>query len=367
MLNYIFKKIRIIKWFISFLNALLIKKLENRVLIIYDLSSQPFSIGDLILFQEIALIQCEKYKLEFSDLAIVHDFGFDLASKEHSNINSDNVYYHLSSIISVAQINQFLGSVFIFNKKYELENFLFSNKKKYKIWPDLYSYASRDYLYYDALNVQLIKHFKNSGSIPIFKCRNYLNEWVNEFFASKMGGALPVTVNIRNNNLFSINRNSNMDVWYTFFEYCQNNYNCKFVIVCAINEIDERWRNLKNILVAKDYNTGIEQDLALINSSLFHMGAPSGPISMAWFSNKPYTMFSWDADVALYNDLKEDNGFFNFAFASPNQRLTKKKETLEILISEFELHWNSVELSSINNFNYKDTKDQQNKSLSWLR
>ena len=42
------------------------------------------------------------------------------------------------------------------------------------------------------------------------------------------------------------------------------------------------------MIVAKDHHTVVAEDLALISTSAIHMGASSGPASMAWFNDKPY-------------------------------------------------------------------------------
>ena len=359
---------RIIKWLFSIAGASgKNSNVDKRVIVIFDLSSQPFNIGDFILIQEAALVLCRRNGIELADIAIVHETRLPASSIEFSSINEDNVFYHLASILPVAQINQNLGSVFIFNSHRQLERHLTDNIDNYIVWPSPIQYAAKDYVYYRALNDVIFEYFTEFNSIPFFKCRDFLNTWVESFFLEKLNLNIPVTVNLRNNKLFGTHRNSDMDVWYLFFKNCIGKYPVKFIIIGSLKEVDSRMRNLENVIIAKDFNTGIEQDLALISNSAFHLGAPSGPISMAWFCGKPYLMFSWDADIKKYRGLKLDSdGFYRFGFANELQKMTKKKETPELLATEFEIIWGKLKLSDLNQVP-KAINSFEKSNLTWLR
>src|SRR5207253_11309312 len=87
---------------------------ERRLLAIYDLSTQPFSIGDILVIQEASLVVREKYGLNLVDFALVYDPQRPAASDPvfADSINENNVMYHLASVLPVAQTNQHLGSLF---------------------------------------------------------------------------------------------------------------------------------------------------------------------------------------------------------------------------------------------------------------
>jgi hypothetical protein len=352
---------RIINWFLAIKN----RSIDKRVIVIFDLSSQPFNIGDFILIQEVALVLCNKYKTNFADIAIIHDTKLPASSKEFTSISEDNILYHLASILPVAQINQNLGSIFIFNSHKQFDIHVLTNKNNYIVWPSLIRYVTKDYLYYLALNKQILPFFKQNKTIPFFKCRDFLNTWAQNFYSNNLEFEIPVTINLRKNELFGTHRNSDMDAWLKFFENCIGKYNAKFIIIGSKGEVDVRMRNLKNVIIAKDFNTGIEQDLALVNTSAFHMGASSGPISMAWFCGKPYLMFSWDGHIDEYDDLvREPNDFYRFGFSSELQKMTKKRETPDLLDKEFKNIWLKLNL---NNYSREVLKDKNNINITWLR
>ena len=48
-------------------------QLKRRLLSIYDLNNQPYSVGDVLLFQEASLVLRKKYGLYQIDFAFVYD------------------------------------------------------------------------------------------------------------------------------------------------------------------------------------------------------------------------------------------------------------------------------------------------------
>ena len=354
---------RIIYNYIKY-NKISLKNTKNRVLIIFDLTSQPFNIGDFILLQEVALILCYEHNFMFSDFAIIQDENSESNLVEFSKINDDNIIFHLNSILSIVQVNPNFGSLFLFNSKKQFNDFFLKNENYYHTWPNRRSWLGNDYNYYLALNDIIFKSYLKNGFIPILKPRFFLIGWVHEFFINNLFGFIPVTVNLRNNKLFGQHRNSNFEVWEKFLKYCENKYKVKFIIIGSMQEIDDRLKALKNVIYSKAYNTTIELDLTLISESAFHIGAPSGPITMAWFSDKPYFMFSWDANLNLYNGIiKESDDLLRFPFARIDQKITTKKESVTLLISQFESMYNKIDKEKYLNYNI----DVKNKYFSWLR
>jgi hypothetical protein len=112
--------------------------------------------------------------------------------------------------------------------------------------------------------------------------------------------------------------------------------------------VDERWRQCSNVLVAKDFHTFIEHDLALINNSHFHMGSPSGPFSMALFGIRPYIMFNFESNhLKLYKSVIEKNGYLRFSFANLLQLMTLKEELFDNILFEFLHLYNNIEQDKI--------------------
>ncbi len=317
-----------------------IRHTARRLLIIYDFSSQPFSIGDILIFQEASLVLRERHSLGKVDFALVYDPTFPVVpDPAFRNVDAESFLVHLSSVLPAAQVNAHLGSVFLFDSHLQLERHVADNAENYFVWPALAQYASREYLFYHCFNVLFREHFEQHGCLPVIGSRPAARTWARQFLAEHAGTAVPVTIQLRR-NLANPARNSDIGVWIAFFRYCVDKYDAKFIIICGRNEVDERLRGLPNIIVAKDHGTGIEQDLALIEASTLHMGMASGPGTMAHFSRKPYCMFNWDLKLGSLTGLVKDDYRYRFQFSTPLQNWIFENESEALLKIEFQRIWN---------------------------
>jgi hypothetical protein len=346
---------------------------ERRILAVYDTSSQPFSVGDLLIFQEASLVLCQKYQVNVVDFAIVYDPQSPASSDPvfAAGITDGNITYHLASILPIAQVNQRLGSLFVFNSHEHLQRLINDNADRYHVWPSGWKVATREYLSPLVVNDLLYSHYKEHGSIPYLTCRPFLKVWAEGFYHEYVHPQVPVTVNIRNNKAWHHDRNSKLDCWIEFFRHCETRYPAKFVIICARSEIDERLRECTNVIIAKDYQTGVEQDMALIHTSAMHMGAGSGPATMAWFNSKPYLMVNTvykTGEFLQHPDMiqQEGSNIQRFWFAGPLQRVANGVESADLLIREFALMWEAVDLQ-----HWQSTASVESKSgaelHTWLR
>jgi hypothetical protein len=343
---------RFARWSIPSIAKLLRPHLasERRILVIYDTSSQPFSVGDLLILQEAALVLCDKHRVSTVDFAIVYDPQNPASSDPvfAQTVTEDNVLYHIASLLPLAQVNQNLGSFFVFNSHEQIQRFITDNVDRYHVWPSGWRVATREYLSAVIFNDLLRDHYKQHHSIPHLTCRLFLQTWADNFYREQVGEIVPVTINIRNNQAWHQHRNSQMDSWIALFQYCESQYPVKFIVICARSEIDDRMRKCGNVIFAKDHYTSVEQDMALIATSAMHMGAGSGPATMAWFSNKPYLMVNTEYKTGEFYEHSDmiqqtESHIQQFWFASPNQRIAKGAESPDLLIKEFTLLWQSID------------------------
>jgi len=339
---------------------------DRRLLVIYDFSSQPFSIGDILIIQEAALVLRDDEGIDLVDFALVYDLKHPVADQAHKSITENNYIYHLSSVLPAAQVNHHLGSCFVFNSHRHLQRFIADNADLYYVWPSAWQFATREYLYYSIFNNLLYNYYKKNKTIPHLSCHPLFIEWARAFFRRHVFPDVPVSVQIRNNNIFDQHRNTKIEEWLKFFQYCDGRYPVKFVIVCALSEIDDRLRQHRNVLLAKDFHTGLEQDLSLIQTSIFHMGTSSGVGAMAVFNSKPYLITNTDVIPNLYKDMVHEEGFLRVFFAGPLQRFSIGGETTELLITEFARMWEAADISEWELWANAD--DAQKDGLSsWLR
>lgn len=344
---------------------------KKRILVLYDLSTQPFSIGDILIMQEAALILKEEFGAELVDFALLYDFSSSLNSDiAFKDIAPENAINNLISLLPVAQVNPYIGSIFAFNHRKQLEKFISDNIKTYYVWPSGWAFEiRREYLYYRIFDEIIYPFYKRNGRIPVLSARKPLEKWASNFFNKYCKDSIPVTVNLRNNPKFQTSRNLTIEHWIEFFSKCENIYNTKFIIICAQSEIDERLRNCRNVLIAKDFSTNIEQDLALIQCSAIHLGVPSGPATVAFFSEKPYIIFKGELHKQFFKhsdmvSLSSD-GVQKFCFAGDSQLFIGGVESSSKMLTEFDKIYCSINHESwrLNN----SVKEAYIEIANWLR
>lgn len=350
--------LRRLQWFVIWvmprLGELLVPntRSKQRILIIYDTSAQPFSVGDILMCQEAALVLCQKHHVNVVDFAILYDPKNPGVSNPvfAKAVTAENVMDHIASLLPLAQVNQNLGSFFVFNSHDQVTRLIADSSDIYHVWPSGLQVGTRQYLTSVVFNDLLVDHFREHGSIPQLSCRTYLKQWAAQFYREKVSPKVAVTVNLRNNKGWDICRNSHMESWLALFQFCETRYPVIFVILCARSEIDDRLRGCRNVIIAKDYQTSVEQDMALIHMSAMHMGAGSGPATMAILGKKPYLMIdnasNMDGNFYRHGHMIERLGgnFRKFWFAEPGQRISVGLETGVLLIKEFQTMFESLEI-----------------------
>ncbi len=111
--------------------------------------------------------------------------------------------------------------------------------------------------------------------------------------------------------------------------------------------MDDRLRTLPNVVIAKDHDTTLDQDLALIYCAPAFMGAPSGPSTVAYFRDKPYSILNSHLG-GLLPCLEKHSWGYSWNFAKKNQRLvTSEIETKQLLIDEFKILYDAMSTSSV--------------------
>jgi len=362
------KPIRFLAWIFPALYHLKRPTAEpyRRLLVVYDLSSQPFSIGDILIIQEASLILRERRQLDVVDFAIVFNHQNPAeASPTFHNVTKTNAMYHLASILPVAQVNPHLGSLLLFNDHEQLHRFIADNADFYEVWPSAWRYAGRDYLYYSVLNDLIYGYFMERESIPSLPCRPHLVGDAQAFYTHHVWPDIPVTVQVRNNPHIDLHRNMDIETWIDFLNDCNGRYPVKFIIVCSLSEVDDRLRQCANVIIAKDFHTSVEQDLALIHEAAIHMGSSSGMGTMAIFNKNPYFLLKAGLFPNRYKGMIREDPFLRFCFASPFQRFTLHEETSELLINEFSRMWSTIDADGW--WTAEKTRHEEQKPLTWLR
>ncbi len=341
-------------------------EINRKLLVIYDTSTQPISIGDFATFVQTSIIKKISYSVDKIDFCFLLNPAKSSVAELDNLIDDNNKMYFLFSIMPILQFNPYISNIFVIESKDELYDLL-EMKKSYYIWPSVQNIDSSEYLYYK--NYILINEFyRLNGYIPQLLIPKQLKKWSEQFIIRNGLGKIPVTVNIRRNLDICPERNSDYEAWKGFFSYCEDKYPVVFFVICSTSEIEPEWRKLTNVIFVKDFNTQIDKEISLIYFSAFHLGSSSGPSIVAHFGNKPYLTVNINAYKYLdtYQGSLVQKGDFLFpSFAKKNQINYIRKETSEFLIKNFKQLYNSIDVEVWN----KETNDilQTEKINDWLR
>lgn len=319
----------------------------RRLLAVYDLSAQPYSIGDVLTHVMGSLIEAEAQGLDRVDYAFISDpTRPPVDPVMRSLIREDNRHFHLMSILPVVQLSPRLGSVHVFDSFRGLGTFLDATSGSHFLWPSRADLEAGRYMYYEILKAVHRRHGQGDGP-PRFRFNPDLIQWARSLFQVHAPGKLPVTVNLRNNPRFHAERNSNLPAWKAFFDQVADRVPVTFFITCAATEVTPELRACRNVIFAKDLHTNLVQDLALIQHSAFHIGASSGPATMCLFDTRPYHFFNSDVlpHLAHYGGalVTTPEGDLRFAFSLDLQRFGTEPETTETILARFQEIWTSRE------------------------
>lgn len=312
----------------------------NNILLVYDTTSQPYSVGDLLLLQVASNILCSIHRCNCVDIA----FNYSIKNPSQCDkvfsgvVTGDNVLSYITRLIPILNFNKNLNEILIFSGLDNLYKHINMGDHKV-IYPSPYAVASKAYITPNIFDEVIYPFFMKNGFIPELAPRDFLLSWAKNFLNDNFGqDAIVVTVNIRNNLGWSTERNSNLEAWSSLFAKSSSIKNLFFLVICDKHEIP-RGISHKNVIFAKDHCTSLDEDMALIYAANFHMGSNSGPTNIAIFNNKPYRIFNTDFDKSnIYkNDvlIKIDDDYHKFIFSNGNQKIYGKSENFDVLYKNF--------------------------------
>lgn len=324
---------------------------EKRVLAVWDFGSQPYSIGDLLLLQESALALAHEHGISLIDVCLLaepHDPSRQ--SFKDLNVNSGSYMGFILSLLPVILAGSHVGELHLFDSRREMETYVGNNAHRYYIWPPGDIYIHKKDLGYLSL-LFLAEFYEKHGFVPPLTFRPALVNWAHAFIVRHVSPAVPIVVQLRSAGTYNPFRNSVIESWLELFRYCENRFPVRFIVICAKVEVDERLRHFDNVIVAKDFDTTIDQDLALIQCAAAYMGMSSGPSTVAFLGNKPYSMLNTWIERSWFDKVVRKQPWgFSFIFAQENQRCLQGSETPEVLLEEFSRLYSAIDPASWESF-----------------
>ncbi|MEI6259984.1 MAG: hypothetical protein WCR46_08765 [Deltaproteobacteria bacterium] len=339
---------------------------NKKLLAVYDLATQPLSIGDVLLFVAGATAIAYINQTPSIDYIFISDPSRQPQDPVFEDQQSNNNHLlNATKLCPIALLFAKIGSLLILNSFEDFEKYYQDNQSRSILWPSSQEIAARKYMYYDIWRMLAAYHRAHRDLPQFFTMPGEIQKWVFNFFKTHVGNCISVTINIRNNKEFHMDRNSDIDQLLELFRLTQD-VPIKFIIICSKSEIDDRLLNLSNVVVAKSFSTSIIQDLALIHYAQLHLASASGPATMPILNNKPYIAYNMQGIIpylALYGDslriIDQDKAMFSFA--APNQYLRFKQQTAETMLSDLAEAMKSIDPQNIQALDAPDCK-----TLAWL-
>jgi hypothetical protein len=186
----------------------------------------------------------------------------------------------------------------------------------------------------------LNRFFDAHGFLPKLSCPPKILDWARDFMRQNVSPAVPVAAQIRFNPE-SPYRNTDMGAWKEFFRRMEGCSDVKFLLLCRREEIVPELRSLKNIIYSKDHNSGVVQDLALMQVSHFSMFPDAGFVTYPWFCGLPSLYFGKQKYEFAQRRMQDEAGT-GPRFLSRFQRIRWGDYTADTLEKEFWSLWNDL-------------------------
>lgn len=294
-----------------------------RILGVVDFNEEGFGLGDGLVFQVFLNILMIDHKAVKVDTCYIDD---------PTHINAKREAYrrslYLKRILStVHEFNPNTGSHFHFDSNAQFADFISKLRNKYIVWPILYSSFTHRRLYDTKV---IIDFHKKNGYLPSLTCKQELINWAHDFCAAHIGSACSVVVHLRVNPTRRSVKNSNIEAWNRFFVHHEHDTSLKFIIIGTKEEIIPKFREYQNILFSKDFDTSLEQDLALMQIAYISLCSASGPGILPRFAGLPTLTFGLNP---LYTTDIPYGG--TYPFLNKYQKLFWGVETFESIENEF--------------------------------
>ena len=310
---------------------------HKRIVGIWDLYLSPISLGGLLILVAELKMQCKIHGIESADICIIGDMA-RLLSSQHTQPDGgpvtllDSEACKGSPLLSMLLDMEGIGDCYLYSTVAALKDFVQTSPYQYVTWPALSDQGVLSHRYANTTYAQRFYH--EHGFVPCLSCKAKQIRYAVRFIERNVMPYVPVVVHLKNNPRERGCSNADFDAWFTFFQKCSSRYDVKFILV-GNEMIDQRILGLPNILVARDLESDLSRDLALIQTAFAFMGMSSGPCNLAVFSKVPYAIFknpNHDAEQMALELGEADR----FPFAIGFQKILRVFETGDRLMSEFE-------------------------------
>ncbi|MCP4129942.1 MAG: hypothetical protein GY754_02890 [bacterium] len=294
---------------------------------IWDFENVGAVIGDAIVFQEILSVIAEENNVDKIDCCFVNPSVRNLRVNVFQQTNPKTI----DNIISLTKINPKVGSVCIFDNNDQFSYFFQASKQNYIVFPNPYLPFSTVSNFH-----HLVDFYEKHKYLPKLTCDAVHLEWAKNFTEKHCAGKTLFCASIRKTNVIDPERNAPVKEWEKFFRYCNDKYpEFFFIIIGTEQEIHEELIGMKNILFAKQHNSTLLQDIAIIQSSKALLVHNSGMIVFSYYiDNVPSLLFGLDEKHIHFGHALKKGETYNFV--AENHKMVWGTYTADHIIRHFD-------------------------------
>ncbi len=330
---------------------LLPRQPEKRILGIYHFQEHAGFLGDMMEYLEVLNVLRAQHGVPKIDLCYVDDPSNPNRPISRNRLETSPEFKPM--MLQLGALLPGTGAVLQFDSDIDFEAFFRRNYRRYVCWPRYgyfhswptqieYTETIPETGYpYPNTYAPLDRFLQTHAALPGLTCPPAALEWARLFIRRHAGAATPVTAQIRFNPE-SPRRNTDLDAWREFFQRMQARPDIKFIVICRQEEVTPELRALSNVVYAKDYGSGILEDLALIQVSHFSIFPDAGFATYPWFLGLPTIFFAKEKHYFPHLRMLDVNGGTGLRFLTPFQRRVFGEYTADTLEQEFLRLWNDL-------------------------
>lgn len=318
---------------------------------IYDFELMPYALGDVLTWNVLSAIRCERLGRECVDAYVCLDERFPSNIYQRDFVTAENSGVLFNELFGAFGTHPKPGSVHLFRRRERLLEKLHEIARGDAAVSEavddyeqtlaqredghaLVRYFRKHVHSHDQINAYFAEH----GRIPLLRPSLGCGPDVASLLSKKFAGKRIVAIHVRMRRLDigyggddSYARDSDFLEWYEFLREAGERYpDVQFVALGRTQEKPLELLNLPNVSSLRTWGLGLGHELTLMLRSDLFIGASSGFAAMAYFSEIPYAVTRMTQGAC--NAYAIEFGAKRFPFGAERQVLVYEPETRELLL-----------------------------------
>jgi hypothetical protein len=295
----------------------------------FDFHAQPTSVGDMLVLVAAARTFAPQAPLDV--IAHYHPSRPLVSTMAHYAAPARQQAVRLS--LEAARATAAVSSLTVVDDMSRFEALIAQRAGCGPVVPRWALHVRGHYLYYDLVNGVIAPALASSPRPSLLHTRPELARWARATVHEQLKGRSVIVSSQLRRNVAQEHRNADVDAYRGGFEAAlAARPELGIVVVGSAQELPT-WR-MPGVVFAKDLDSSVAQDLALVDVADAHVGSSSGPSTMVLFSDRPFTLFRFDGALDLYPGHRATETHAALSFFTEDQRLRWGEEQADDIAAE---------------------------------